>query len=276
MHKQATFQSQLEDRQQLDQEARKLLQDGGLQFGALDKLETRENQLRNRFVKKVRPPLADAPLTDEQRIRDRWFQSRINQPALQAATLVGADTFSFANGEGEPTTVWFDDTEKIDNLKNSMSGSGWGCFVKENPNYPDEMVTWWYLWVPPAEGSYWFWVVSAYAGFYIVKANDGYFNCKYAKAHAFTEVDVYQYFWHGQETRTIIDKRDDNINEAGRVSGSVHFNFSRSLGAGDVMAVKVTTTLDVYAQGSGSYAELNFNDGEGNYLRAPLVFISKT
>jgi hypothetical protein len=266
---------QLKERLQQAEESRQLLLRCGLNQDELDKLEAEEDRLGKAFLKQVRPPLLDRPLALESHLQDRFAQSALFQHAGSAPTLLGADISGPASADGEPTYVWLYDAEKVNDLTSTSEGSGWGCFLKENPDYPDPNAKWWYTWTPPEDGLYSFWVIAAYSGFFIIRANDKWYNCKYAKAHAFVDVNVHQYFWRGRHERTIIDRRGSNIQDTSLVSGSVHFMFNESLNGGDEMKIRVTVTLDTYAQGSGSYAELNFSEGEANFLKAPFVFISK-
>jgi hypothetical protein len=73
----------------------------------------------------------------------------------------------------------------------------------------------------------------------------------------------------------MIDRHGKNIQDSLLVEGRTSFGFEEALNGGDEIIVRVTVTLDTYAQGGGSYAELNFSDGEANLLEAPLVIITK-
>jgi hypothetical protein len=266
---------QLKEREQQAEEAFQLLLRCGIDQKELDQLEATEDRLQEAFLQQVRPPLVERQQVLEAHLQDRFARSALYQYAGSAPTLLGADLSRPASADGEPTYVWLYDAEKIKDLTSTMENSGWGCFLKENPDYPDPNAKWWYTWTPPEDGLYSFWVIAAYSGFFIIRANDKWYNCKYAKAHAFVDVNVHQYFWRGRHERTIVDRRGSNIQDSSLVSGSVHFLFNESLNGGDEMKIRITITLDTYARGSGSYAELNFSDGEANFLRAPAVFISK-
>jgi hypothetical protein len=266
---------QLKEREQQAEEARQLLVRSGFDLKHLDHLEATEDRLRHAFLQQVRPPLAERPLALEAHLQDRFAQAMLYHHVGDTPTLLGADLSAPGTADGEPTYVWLYDAEKIKDLTSISEGSGSGCFVRENPDFPDPTAKWWYTWTPPEDGLYSFWVVAPYSGFCIIRANDKWYNCKYAKAHAFVEVNVHQYFWLGRHEQTIIDKRGSNIQDTSLVSGSVHFLFNEPLKGGDEMVVRITVTLDTYVQGSGSYAELNFTEGQANYLRAPFVFISK-
>lgn len=253
---------------------RQLLARAGLDLGELDELETREEELLHRFLESVRPDLEG-----RRRDRDGELRSRAEEATLfsgygHRATLLGADVITNLHDGEDASVVWLHDADQVRDLSDESTGSGWGCLVRENPAYPDAAAQWWYQWVPPADGSWWFWIVAAYSGFRVVRANDSWHNCKYAKAFFYYDVDVHQYAWRGPDHRTIIDRRGGNIDDAGEVSGAVHWTFPHRVKAGDQVTIKITATLDVYAQGGGSYAELNFGTGQANLLKAPVVVIS--
>jgi len=274
-HQKRIFALQLKERQAQAEHARQLLAQAGLDVKHLDDLEAEEDKRLAEFLQIVRPPLISPPRNFENHLQARTAQATLHQHVGQAATLLGADVCRDHRADGEPTFVWLYDDDNVKDVLDKLKGSGWGCFVKENPDYPNSTATWWYMWTPPEDGLYAFWAIVPYSGFYVIRANDSWYNCKYAKAHAFADLDIHQYFWRESRRRSLVDKRGSNIDATSLASGSVHFNFTEPLNAGDEITVRVTVTLDVYAQGSGSYAELNFSEGEANFLGVPGVFISK-
>jgi hypothetical protein len=221
--------------------------DCGLDLKRLDGLEAEEDRLLADFLRQVRPPLADWQHDLEAHLRARTTQAARYPHMGQQATLLGADISTNMRDGSGATFVWLYDAEEIRSLSDVLQGSGWGRLVKENPAYPNTTAQWWYLWTPPEDGTYWFWVIATYSGFRAVRANDKWYNRKYAKAHFYYDVDVHQYFWHGPDYQTVMDKRGSNITDAGEVSGSIHWLFGHRLKGGDEVTVKVTATLDVYS-----------------------------
>jgi hypothetical protein len=254
-HNRYVFSLQLEERRRQAEQARQLLVQSGIELEQLERL--------------------DAEQDIEGHLQERFANGPRYRHMGEAPTLLGADLATYANAADEPTFVWLYEAGSID-LDTNQQGGEWSClFLEENPDYVDPTADWWYTWTPPEDGVYSFWAIAPYSGFYIIRANDAWYNCKYAKAHAFVEVDVHQYFWRGPDRRTIVDKRGSNIQETGLASGALQWFFNEPLNADDEVTVRVTTTLDVFAKGTGDYAELNFSEGEGNYLGTPGVFITK-
>lgn len=268
-HKNRVFSLQLNERLQRDQEARRFLQECGLDLQRLDQAEKQEEQLLDQFLQQTRPPLLKRPRKQEAPIRTQQAKKQLVSEMGQPLTLAGTDVVTNLRTGSEPTFT----PQIARNIKNTMSGSGWGCGVKENPNYPDTMAYWWYTYTPSQSRVHNFWVSTPYAGFYVIRANDRWYNCKYSKTYAFYEVDVYQFSWRGADRRTVVDRRSGNINETGRLEGALYWSFTHPLEGGAPVTVRITATLDVYAQGSGDYGELNFADGTDNYLDEPVVSI---
>ena len=151
-------------------------------------------------------------------------------------------------------------------VKSTGSGSGWG-------GAEDFQVTIdrWFVFTPRNAGTYSMSALQPFNGFYIVKADDGLFTSKEARAIISNTIQAYQYFWHAPSNFRLFFLEDDNIDTYGRVD----IVYSRPCRAfftgGDPAFVLVTQRLICYARGSGSYAELNFSDGEANVLHAPYL-----
>jgi hypothetical protein len=262
------------EREEQAEEARRLLARTGLDLEHVDRFEVSEDRLLHAFLEEVRPHLAERPLALEAHLQARIARARRYHPGGYTPTLLGADVSAIGARDRELRDVWLNDGQ-VHNVTSSQSGSGWGCFVGENPDYPDPTARWWYSWTPPEDGLYSFGVELRYSGFCIIRADDTWHNCKYAKAIAWTRANVHQYFWLGEHGQRMIDRHGKNIQDSLLVEGRTSFGFEEALNGGDEIIVRVTVTLDTYAQGGGSYAELNFSDGEANLLEAPLVIITK-
>lgn len=137
------------------------------------------------------------------------------------------------------------------------------------------------VWV---EWGFWYWVPSTkyfgitthnvFRGFYIVKADDGIFTSKFARAKVSIWNNVWQYNWKGWNSIDVLNVADDNINVNARFDTDRHAYYTALLGGGDWAYVRNVVGLYVYARGSGSYAELNFATGAANYLCSPHVHVS--
>lgn len=220
--------------------------------------------------------------------RDPEFDVRLREQALRAAffsrfgwsqaRLLGADLLSpniasLEGVEGEVSNpgVWLYKPEKVDLMDNITDhGSGCGLSIAFHPLW--SMGGWYYSWIPPKSGTYSILAGQEFHGFYILQANKGFFNCKRAGVRVYAELELHQYFDRGSRKRTVIDKEGQNISETGFLDGSLVWSFSEYLKGGDQVLITVYFDVLAEARGSGSYAEINFMDGNANYVNAPAVF----
>lgn len=112
-----------------------------------------------------------------------------------------------------------------------------------------------------------------FRGFYIVKANDKWYNSKFARVKVSAWTNVYQYNWKGWNNIDVLNVGDDNINVNRRFDADRNMYTSYLLGGGDWAYIRCTIGLYAYARGSGSYAKLDFATGAANYLCVPYCYI---
>jgi|GEM_PF-1809947 len=112
-----------------------------------------------------------------------------------------------------------------------------------------------------------------FRGFYIVKANDKWYNSKFARVKVSAWTNVYQYNWKGWNNIDVLNVGDDNINVNRRFDADRNMYTSYLLGGGDWAYIRCTIGLYAYAKGSGSYAKLDFATGVANYLCVPYCYV---
>ena len=110
-------------------------------------------------------------------------------------------------------------------------------------------------------------------GYYIVKANDKWYNSKFARVTVSTWVNVHQYNWKGWNNVDILNVGDDNININRRFDDDRYMYTSYLLGGGDWAYIRCTIGLYAYARGSGSHAKLDFSTGSANHLCVPHCYV---
>lgn len=276
----ADFRIQEKEREKLSQERRAILSEIGIDTDKLDAKEKAEEKRLEKFLLEARPKFVD---------RDPEFDFRLREQALRAAffsrfgwsqaRLLGADLLSpniasLEGVEGEVSNpgAWLYKPEKVEVMEDA-TGHGWGCGpagLALHPFYT--MGGWYYSWIPPKTGTYSILAGQEFHGFYILQANKGFFNCKRASVLAYAEFELHQYFDRGSRKRTVIDKEGQNISETGFLDGSLVWSFSEYLRGGDQVLIYVFFNVLAEADGSGSYAEINFMAGNANYVNAPVVF----
>ncbi|GBE52333.1 hypothetical protein BMS3Bbin14_00803 [bacterium BMS3Bbin14] len=125
---------------------------------------------------------------------------------------------------------------------------------------------------PPVSRFYSIRPLFRFRGYYIVKANDRWYNSKYAKVTVSTWVNVRQYNWKGWNHVDVLNVADDNINVNRRFDTDRYMYTSYLLGGGDWAWISCVIGLYAYARGGGSYAKLDFATGNANKLCVPYCY----
>lgn len=157
------------------------------------------------------------------------------------------DLSCFANGAGS-----------------GLFGTGAGSFTV----YMD----WWFTFRAPANRNYAHTIYVPLHGFYIIKADDGFWDSKEAKARIDISAMGYQYNAKPTGTTNVFDMGSQNINVNDRIDTTRVMYYSDLLGA-DQAYLRVTASFYVYARGGGSTAQLNFSSGAANYVGVPSVYV---
>lgn len=154
----------------------------------------------------------------------------------------------------------------------SVNGSGSGIFGTGASSFTVYM-DWWFTFRAPENRNYSQQAYIPYNGFYIVRADDGWFDSKEAKVRIDMSSRGYQYNWKPGTSTNVLSISNDNINVNDRFDGYRSNYYSTLLGA-DQAYMLLSTSLYTYARGGGSTAQLNFSDGDANKLGVPLLYVS--
>ena len=130
-----------------------------------------------------------------------------------------------------------------------------------------------YSFIPNATGTWSFMSGLEFHGFYRVFADDSWWNSREARVQLDVSITAGQYFVGAGNKQTVLKIENDNINTYGFYDNVVYLDYSFPLRAGDPASVYLTISLEAYAHGDDSYAELNFADGFANFIR-PLETIA--
>lgn len=134
------------------------------------------------------------------------------------------------------------------------------------------IMDWWFTYNPTTNGYYNHSISVPYHGFYIVRAFDDWFTSKEAHARIDLSAVGYQNGYKATSSVNIFNLRGTNINANARFDGSRYMVYTDMLAAGTAY-LRVSSSFYVYARGSGSHAQLNFNDGAANYIGMPWVYV---
>jgi len=155
---------------------------------------------------------------------------------------------------------------------NYATGGGWGCLgsgVGEIQSWV-EFGFWFY---PPANRFYSVQPLFRFRGYYIVQADDGFWDCKSARTVVSAWTNVYQYNWKGWNHVNVLDVSDDNINVNNRFDTDRYTYNTYLLGGGDWAWIRCTIGLYARAQGGGSNAKNDFSTGDANFLCVPWCYV---
>jgi len=169
------------------------------------------------------------------------------------------------------TVVWQGYNPGNIDLWDSASGGGSGIFGTGAAEFTFYM-DWWFSYVPTANRNYAHTIYVPFHGFYILYADDGFWDSKEARARIDLSAAGYQYNWKAGGSTNVFDMGSQNINANDRFDGWRTMYYSDLLGA-DRAYLRVTAAFNVYARGGGSQAQLNFSDGNANYMGIPWVYV---
>ena len=156
-------------------------------------------------------------------------------------------------------------------LSDSASGAGSGLFGTGAGSFTMYM-DWWFTYNAPQNRNYAHTIWVPFDGFYILYADDGFWDSKEAHARIDLSAVGYQYNYKATGSTNVFDIDSQNINVNDRFDGWRTMYYSDLLGA-DTAYLRVTASFYVYARGGGSTAQLNFSDGTANYIGVPWVSI---
>ncbi len=169
------------------------------------------------------------------------------------------------------TVVWQGYNPGNIDLWISCSGSGSGIFGT-GACEGTLIMDWWFTYVPTANQYYAHTIWVPFHGFYILYSDDGFWDSKEAHARIDLSARGYQYNWKAGSSTNVFDIDSQNINVNDRFDGWRTMYYSDLLAA-DRAYLLVSASFYVYARGGGSYSELNFSDGDANYIGVPWVYV---
>jgi hypothetical protein len=112
------------------------------------------------------------------------------------------------------------------------------------------MATVWFTFTPTQTARWELSPIVVFHGFYIMRANDGIFTCKFAEVELKAKVDIFQYFWKGGKDYSLIHVDKDNVNLV-EFYDRTHWLFDTAyLRAGDRAWMKVEISVNAIASGA--------------------------
>lgn len=272
------------------EQTKPIFKKSGLDVDQLDVIEESERNKLDEFLARVRPQFIERNPQFNARLREEAVDSiYYSHSGWSEAFLIGADVYD-ANpenletyeGESGNPSKWLYDAKKKWKGKAVIGGSQ-GCTLK-TPFHPAGNI-WYYTWLPPAKGNYNILAGMYYHGFHLVYAYyvPPFPFCTYAwvRAKASLRVGVkkpYPKYPVGiaQQDRDIIDTGGNVYASSGVLDGSAVLSTTVNYTGGSPLYINVILSLQVVAKGYLTHAEINFQDGQANYVNPPFVIITST
>jgi len=230
--------------------------------GEIEMLEAQMNELSQQSFIPGNGPVVDGALlpADAFRLEPSWsgtFSDNDPQDELIDASAV----------EAQATRNYLG----CSNLWNWAKGSGWGC--TGSPGSVNHYAEFGFWFKPPTSKFYSVRPHFQFRGYYIVKANDKWYNCKHAKVLVAAQTDCYQYNWKGMNSVDVLNVGGQNINVNKRFDADRHTYNSYLLAGGDWAFIRARIKIHAYAKGSGSYAKNDYSTGVANKLCVPHIHV---
>lgn len=251
--------------------AREQLKDAGLPIEEMEREDERDGKDARERIDKAREEYLAQPSRRAIELPEVAAEKTLALgPDSSRAALVGRELYAsdakFLEGiegdTGNPLAIPYD--PHTANPWCWASGSGWWGSA-DIAIYS----TFWYYFYPWANRHFSVQPLVTFRGFYILHADDKWWNSKYAKVECDVRIRAYQYNWKAQSVVPVLNHGDDNINLNTRFDDTRHHYYSFLAGEGDLAWIRIMVRLYAYARGDGSYAELNFGTGSANYLQVP-------
>jgi hypothetical protein len=197
------------------------------------------------------------------------FASSIVVPEI--SRLADIDGLDWTTGELDSGWVFPDDPSHI-RIMDSRHYANALCW-DNRPDPPPEFAVY-FGFVPASTATYNLNAVLAFHGFYILRCDDSWWNCRDAEVTLTVQMNVHQYTDSGWTDFTVLDVETANADEVTSYDRTQFFDCNAALRAGDPVVVTVKGVVHASAHGGGAYAELNFADGTANYIQPLFLAVA--
>jgi hypothetical protein len=260
---------------------REIMSRSNFDMAAIEQLRKDDVRESKEFLDRVRPSLANRAATKNNHAQDRAKRSSIIVPGQQimpvhSATLLASTGSSLENNPGEKGNPWILpwNPGQIRIKAADTPADNWGCgYLFGDPTYGayTAQSNFFFTFIPDTTGNWFTEAQVNLSGFYILRADDSLFTCKECKAKLEIDYQVYQYYWSGYNSISIIDRDEGNVNEYGLIDQNYALSAQVALKAGDWVFIMMTVKISAWANGGGSYSEINFSDGTQNFIEPFLA-----
>jgi hypothetical protein len=194
----------------------------------------------------------------------------------QVAALAGAHTWLFPpayEGWGNTESCGFNLGLGEFNIESHQTGDGWGLEARA---YGTQYCTLWFYYFPPAAGDLLVEPHVDFQGDVAVSAHDHWYTSTHAQLRLKLHFDLYQHYWDGEQSATIIDEHRHSSSTAYWVDDHRIMSKTLSVSANDVVWIKLTLSLYVVAHSSHAHVDCNFRTGATRRIRVEHIWVNLT
>jgi hypothetical protein len=254
----------------------KIMDNLGIDRKQIDKMEAREVADSDERIEAARKEMMHRGSMRPSEMQMANFYSDLSENGKQkairpyGACIMAADGEHVQHIEGERGNPWVFPTDPSQ-IKIWDAGhlGGWTCW-QAYARYPPPVANVWFHFVPNVTSRWDFSAIFAFHGFYTLRSNDSWWNCRKSWVRLTATVKVYQYGWQAPRTYVLLDKSETNSDYIKFYDATEWLDTSALLRAGDDTWILASITVEAMSLGSGTRAELNFNGGNANYI-LPLI-----
>jgi hypothetical protein len=203
----------------------------------------------------VLPPVASSLFVPNTKVLTNWGGTDWVQGPIESGWVMPDD----------PSVI------KIKYCVHAPDGVCWEADAGSDPEFATN-----FTFTPATTGTYQMTAVLAFHGFYILRSDDSWWNCRYARVGLTAQTNANQYEDFGwKDYPALLDVEKDNAEERTNFDRSFFFDYTAPLRGGDPVIFTAKGALDADAHGGGAYAELNFYDGTANYIQPLFLWVQK-
>jgi hypothetical protein len=193
--------------------------------------------------------------------------------AADKSLLADIGGLEWINGPINSGWVFPDDPSLI-RIKDSRHYPNAMCWDNRQTPYPEFAAH--FTFIPAETGSYEMTAVLAFHGFYVLRSDDSWWNCRDAGVRLTVQSNVHQNSDIGwKDFPTLLDVEKDNTEEVTNFDRTFFLDYTAQLRGGEPVIVTAKGVVQAYAHGAGAYAELNFADGSANYISPLFLSVQK-
>jgi hypothetical protein len=249
-----------------DAQFKEELEKAGINVRALEQVSEKEVQREERVhaeLSKVNPPPIRRSSKDqlllEQTAALATSGGWIFPPALASWGNAEECGFNLALGEI--------------NFERHSTGDGWGL---QAVAYGTQYCTLWFYYFPPTAGDLLVEPHVDFQGDVAVTAHDHWYTSTHAELLMQLHFDLFQHYWDGEKTETIVDEHRHNSSAAYWVNDHHIMSKTLSVSANDIVLIKLTTSFYVVAHSSHAHVDCNFRTGAERRIRAEHIRVNLT